>query len=332
MVAEPLRDLSQPIEVPLVDATVAAFCGTGSKKESMAEETQLLESGRSLKKRQLLKRHGHKKSNKRPKLIPAPQVQKKVKMDKKMKRLIRKRAREYNSDDDDEDGSGIQPGITNNVTEEEDKEDDEGEDGDIQPGITKFTEGCRAFRMAFRNIMKKSVSEDSLGPVLSGHKKLIADKLAEEEAERHVKGEAKKEKKMLAEKGHVKPANYLDSHEKFLISVATKGVVKLFNAVNKAQTAQKGLNPLRSKDAKEIRKRTKEAFFSELGKPLSATGTSGKAQTSKEKLEVEEPAWVPLRDNYMLTSSRLKDWDKVPEKVASDDFGKISEDSSSDED
>ncbi|XP_028764608.1 RRP15-like protein isoform X3 [Neltuma alba] len=326
----------------------------------MAEETQLLESGRSLKKRQLLKRHGHKKSNKRPKLIPAPQVQKKVKMDKKMKRLIRKRAREYNSDDDDEDGSGIQPGITNNVTEEEDKEgddfsdddeaggqdacnptvsdmnndisDDEGEDGDIQPGITKFTEGCRAFRMAFRNIMKKSVSEDSLGPVLSGHKKLIADKLAEEEAERHVKGEAKKEKKMLAEKGHVKPANYLDSHEKFLISVATKGVVKLFNAVNKAQTAQKGLNPLRSKDAKEIRKRTKEAFFSELGKPLSATGTSGKAQTSKEKLEVEEPAWVPLRDNYMLTSSRLKDWDKVPEKVASDDFGKISEDSSSDED
>lgn len=35
------------------------------------------------------------------------------------------------------------------------------------------------------------------GPVLSGHKKLIADKLTEEEAERHVKGEAKKEKKMV---------------------------------------------------------------------------------------------------------------------------------------
>ncbi|KAK4276240.1 hypothetical protein QN277_019209 [Acacia crassicarpa] len=326
----------------------------------MAEETQLLESGRGLKKRQLLKRHGGKKSNKKPKLMPVPRVQKKVKMDKKMKKLIRKRAREYNSDDDGGDDNDIQPGITNKVIEEEDKEinessdddkaggqdawnstvsdmkndisEDEGEDGDIQPGITKFTEGCRAFRMAFRNIMKKSVSEDSLGPVLSGHKKLIAEKLAEEEAERHVKGEAKKEKKMLAEKGHVKPANYLDSHEKFLISVATKGVVKLFNAVNKAQTAQKGLNSSRSKDAKEIRKRTKEAFFSEIGKPLSAAGTSAKVQGSKEKLEVEEPAWAPLRDNYMLTSSRLKDWDKVPEKVASDDFGKMSEDSSSDED
>lgn len=33
--------------------------------------------------------------------------------------------------------------------------------------------------------------------MLSGHKKLIADKLAEEKAERHVKGEARKEKKMV---------------------------------------------------------------------------------------------------------------------------------------
>lgn len=291
--------------------------------------------------------------------MPVPQAQKKVKMDKKMKKLIRKRAREYNSDDDGA-GGDIQPGITDKDIEEEDKEsdessddeeargqdawnstvsdmnndvsEDEGEDVEIQPGITKFTEGCRAFKMAFRSIMKKSVSEDSLGPVLSGHKKLIADKLAEEEAERHANREAKKEKKMLAEKGHVKPANYLDSHEKFLLSIATKGVVKLFNAVNKAQTAQKGLNPLRSKDAKEIRNRTKEAFFSELGKPLSATSTSGKVQASTEKLEVEEPAWAPLRDNYMLTNSRLKDWDKASEKVASDDIGKMSEDSSSDED
>lgn len=35
------------------------------------------------------------------------------------------------------------------------------------------------------------------GPVLSAHKKLIAEKLADEEAERKVKGEAKKEKHMV---------------------------------------------------------------------------------------------------------------------------------------
>lgn len=33
MAAEKLKDLSQPIDVPLLDATVAAFYGTGSKEE-----------------------------------------------------------------------------------------------------------------------------------------------------------------------------------------------------------------------------------------------------------------------------------------------------------
>ncbi|TKY61487.1 RRP15 protein [Spatholobus suberectus] len=336
----------------------------------MAEEMTMLEPGRA--KRKFVKKQGRKKSSKKAKLMPPLHGQKKVKIDKKMKKLFRKRAREYNSDDE-EDEATVPPtsevrnlaSIANKRNEEDDIEnedpsedegaagqqktwnknatdmnnhssDDEGEDDDeIQPGITKFNEGCRAFKMAFRNIMKKSVSDDMLGPILSGHKKLVIDKLAEEEAEHKIKRESKKEKQMLAEKGHVKPATYLDSHEKFLISVATKGVVKLFNAVNKAQTAQKGLDPSRTKDAKEIRKRTKEVFFSELGKPsLSAIGTSAKSKESTGRVEDEQPAWAPLRDNYMLTSSRLKDWDKMPvtDKNVSDDIGKTSGDSSSDED
>lgn len=36
--AEKLLDLSQPIDVPLLDATVAAFYGTGSKEERAAAE------------------------------------------------------------------------------------------------------------------------------------------------------------------------------------------------------------------------------------------------------------------------------------------------------
>ncbi|XP_010276735.1 PREDICTED: protein EXPORTIN 1A [Nelumbo nucifera] len=38
MAAEKLRDLSQPIDVPLLDATVAAFYGTGSEKERTAAD------------------------------------------------------------------------------------------------------------------------------------------------------------------------------------------------------------------------------------------------------------------------------------------------------
>ncbi|MED6126899.1 hypothetical protein PIB30_082904 [Stylosanthes scabra] len=329
----------------------------------MAEDMQLQESAGHTRKRKLGKKQGHKK---KLKTMEPPHGQKKVKVDKKMKRLFRKRAREYNSDDDEdeEENEATVPTTTNKhngdqLDSEEPSEDegkieggrkrlnknatdgdnefseDEGgeEDGVVQPGIMKFTEGVRAFKIAFRNIINKSVSDDLLGPILSGHKKLIADKLAEEETERETKGEAKKEKQKLAEKGHVKPANYIVPHEKFLISVATKGVVKLFNAVNKAQSAQKGLDPSRAKDAKEIKKRTKAAFFSELGKPsFTATGTSAKANAHTGKVEEEQPAWAPLQDNYMLTSSKLKNWDKMPDKSVSDDVGRASEDSSSDED
>ncbi|KAG6750172.1 hypothetical protein NC652_033819 [Populus alba x Populus x berolinensis] len=307
----------------------------------MAEETQMRESVKPFKKR----KSGHKKgSNFKKKQKQFLGNKEKVKkIDPRLKKLLRKKARDYNSDDDNEDETAHASDNDNADSMDDDAGSDDGkekknlgieievsdneDDDEIPPGITKFSEGCRAFRIAFKSISKKAISDDSLGPVLSGHKTLVAEKLAEEVAERRVKGEAKKEKHLVGEKGHVKPADYLDAHEKFLISVATKGVVKLFNAVNKAQNAQKGLNPSRSKDAKVIKKRRKERFFSELGKtPVADTSTKVHASSG------EGPSWAPLRDNYMLTNSKLKDWDKMPDKVVDDDIGRMSEDSSSDDD
>ncbi|KAI8006900.1 hypothetical protein LOK49_LG07G02782 [Camellia lanceoleosa] len=316
----------------------------------MAEEAHTQEVGKGPKKRRI----GHKKGSKGKKKLKVFQGNgEKVKVDKKMQKLFHKRARDYNSDDEDEEepspvtkDRNYQPRYKNvfdgKSSDEEgeehqndgmENEASEDEDGEIQPGITKFMEGCKAFRMAFKKILKKNVSDDLLGPVLSAHKKLLAEKLAEEDAERKVKGEAKKEKHLVGEKGHVKPANFLDSHEKFLIGVATKGVVKLFNAVNKAQNAQKGLNPSRFKDAKAIRKRRKDAFFSELGKTSSqAPGTLTMASTSTGTVDGETPSWAPLHDGYMLTNPKLKNWDKMQETtVADDDIGRMSSDSSSED-
>ncbi|MBA0579219.1 hypothetical protein Gorai_021482, partial [Gossypium raimondii] len=100
--------------------------------------------------------------------------------------------------------------------------------------------------------------------------------------------------------------------------------------VNKAQKAQKGLDPSRSKDAKVIRRRRKEAFFSELGK--TSRDSSSKGNTSSDPRNEEEPAWAPLRDNYMLTNPKLKNWDKTAEAGIADDAGRMSEDSGSDDD
>lgn len=164
----------------------------------MAEEIAMVESGRA--RRKFVKTQGRKKSGKKAKVMPSPHGQKKVKIDKKMKKLFRKRAREYNSDDEEDEAivtaasetrrlasvtnknnekDGMESGdnqsedegaaaplksSNKNATDTNDhSSDDEGDDdNEIQPGITKFTEGCRAFKMAFRNIMKKSVPDDML--------------------------------------------------------------------------------------------------------------------------------------------------------------------------
>ncbi|KAL7617703.1 uncharacterized protein LOC111876147 [Lactuca sativa] len=317
----------------------------------MAEELQMQEAGKGPRKRNI----GHKKGKGKKKMkVFHGSGQQKVKMDGKTKKLFRKRARDYNSDDSEDDDNDIEEEEEEaapplkfekkqvHIEDEEDEEEDDekssdeevdvgndvsdDEDGEIQPGIMKFFEGNTSFKKAFKKIIKRSGTDDVLGPVLSAHKKLVVKKLAEDAAEKKVKGDAKKEKTLLGEKGHVKPDAFSVPHEKLLIGVATKGVVKLFNAVNKAQSSQKGLNPSRSKDAKVIQKRRKEAFFSELGKPSSTVSTSGGGGDG------EGPAWAPLRDNYMLTTSKLKDWDKAADAPeATDDFGR-QDDSSSDED
>ncbi|CAO2839303.1 unnamed protein product [Amaranthus hypochondriacus] len=196
----------------------------------MVDEGEQPTSSTLLKKRKKMpKKHRDSKKWK-----SAPETVKKVRISQKMQKLYRKRARDYNSDDDQDelapesDGDEIEDerdDFTGNSDDETGlgNEEDLDEEREIQTGITKFAEGCKAFRVAFQNIMKKHVDDESLGPVLSAHKKLVVAKLVEEASERKVKGEAKKEKHMIEEKGHVKPPNFLDSHEKFLIGVATKG-------------------------------------------------------------------------------------------------------------
>ncbi|KAG8387157.1 hypothetical protein BUALT_Bualt03G0224000 [Buddleja alternifolia] len=346
--------LTSIIQFLVSDSDMAKF--VRKKLGLMAEVMQSVDIKDGGRKRKVGKKKG-KMAKKKQRLMAQSAANPKVKVDKRMKKLFEKRARDYNSDDDDDEGedegfddSAPETRINHKYkknydrfegelsddgeeSEAEEVSEDEDEDGGVQPGITKFTEGIRAFKVAFKKIVKKSGDDDDvLGPVLSAHKKLLAEKLADEEAEKKVRGEVKKEKHLKGEKGHVKPVNYLDAHEKFLLGVATKGVVKLFNAVNKAQNAQKGLNPLRSKDEKVIKKLRKEAFFSELGRtPSQSAGTVVGATSGS--VDGEAPGWAPLRDNYMLTNPKLKDWDKMQDTSVADDFGRQSDaDSSSDDD
>ncbi|PKA58114.1 hypothetical protein AXF42_Ash019818 [Apostasia shenzhenica] len=282
----------------------------------MVGDLQIMEAGteKMAKKGKFSKRSS--KSNKKLKPLGGA-VKKAKKPSKKMIKLFRKRARAYNSDEDEEETA---PDAMQSLHEDSSDDGSEGYNGSddekegdrygTHRGITRFTEGCRAFRTAFLNIMKKNLQNDPLGPILSANRKLVAEKLAEEGIEQKAKAEAKKDKHLAAKTGHVTPASFLDTKEKLLISVATKGVVKLFNAVNKAQSSQNGLNPSNSKDAKALAKQRKATFLSDIKKSTERNLENAKVH-HMNKANDDEPAWAPLRDSYMLTSSKLKDWDKM---------------------
>ncbi|XP_051227271.1 uncharacterized protein [Lolium perenne] len=264
--------------------------------------------------------------NKKKKLLKGPDDRRRRnKPSAKFLKLLEKRARDYNSDDEDDvkvqrqprrlqprppkrrDGAGAGDAAPDEAeadapSSEEEASSSGGESDDGEKVVTRFEEGCRAFRVAFTKIMSKRLADDPLGPILSAHKKLVAAKLAEEADEHRSKGDARKEKRIAAQKGHVMPANHVDNKEKMLIKVATQGVVRLFNEVSKRQ-ARKGLNPSRSKAL------AKEGTHS----VPSSQGQKGQASSKFSKhigKDEDEPGWAPLRDTYML-GTKLKDWDKA---------------------
>ncbi|KAJ3706155.1 hypothetical protein LUZ61_009860 [Rhynchospora tenuis] len=291
-----------------------------AKEMETSATTSTQSMPKTLKRKSKLKTKKPNKKLKGPRNSAMAEARKRKKPSKRMLQMFSKRAKRYDSDsesDEEEERQG---------SDEEEERDDglsgsEGEgEGKEHGGITRFSEGCRAFKVAFLKIMKKSLPNDPLGPILAAHKKLVVAKLAEEEEEHKSKGHARKKKQLVAEKGHVKPESYLDAKEKLLIGIATKGVVRLFNAVSKAQNPQKGLNPSSSKDAKALAKQRKQTFLSELKK---------QAAPSVDE-ESNDLGWAPLRDSYML-GSKLKDWDKMADTDVGGDDGEEYMQSSSDE-
>ncbi|KAF6145141.1 hypothetical protein GIB67_013492 [Kingdonia uniflora] len=141
----------------------------------------------------------------------------KPKIDKRTKTLFRKRARQYNSDDEGENGSDA----PDDVFGEKGGSEDEGDE--IQPGITKFSEGVRVFSVAFNAITRKNIPDVALGPVLSGHMKLVAEKLAEEkETDRKLKGEAKKHKYLVRYLRNIYDLVYLEDEATRLMKLANE--------------------------------------------------------------------------------------------------------------
>ncbi|XP_058389676.1 RRP15-like protein [Diceros bicornis minor] len=141
------------------------------------------------------------------------------------------------------------------------------------------------------------------------------EKLKQERLERRKQLDKKREWEMMC---RVKPDVVKDKEtERNLQRIATRGVVQLFNAVQKHQ---KNVDEKVKEAGSSIRKRaklistvSKKDFISVLRgmdgstNEKSLTGKNSKAKQT-EKAE-EGPGWTILRDDFMMGAS-MKDWDR----------------------
>nr|XP_006203716.1 RRP15-like protein [Vicugna pacos]XP_031545982.1 RRP15-like protein [Vicugna pacos] len=142
------------------------------------------------------------------------------------------------------------------------------------------------------------------------------EKLKQERLEKRKQLDKKREWEMMC---RVKPDVVKDKEtERNLQRIATRGVVQLFNAVQKHQ---KNVDEKVKEAGGSIRKRaklistvSKKDFISVLRgmdgstNEKSSTGKNSKAKQTEAKSE-ESPGWTILRDDFMMGAS-MKDWDK----------------------
>lgn len=97
--------------------------------------------------------------------------------------------------------------------------------------------------------------------------------------------------------------------------VATRGVVALFNAITQHQKGtadnSKPSANTKSTQKQDVANMTKHGFLDMIKKSAS----ENKVEPSSSQKDVEsrnktKPQWNALKDDYMLNSSKMKDWDK----------------------
>ena len=161
--------------------------------------------------------------------------------------------------------------------------------------------------------------------------------------QRRLEAEARREKKArslekrrrleLRERGHVVPERGVvnpeaDKTERRLAQTATRGVVRLFNAVSKAQRQSADSASVGAARAAKNRM-TKTEFLAELSSSSSSTeqaakGGGGDAAGAEVREGGEKGkagasgGWDVLSDGYLMGRNKLKDWDKGAEEGATE--------------
>lgn len=207
---------------------------------------------------------------------------------------------------------------------ESDSLDDE--EGEERPKHKGFLEGGKAasFARAFAKAMNPGKGEQT---ILRGNKAVIK-KRAEDKEETTKDKEAKRARLELRTRGHVLPKPKgddpeADIRERGFQKTATRGVVKLFNAVAKAQKQLRETQELTGNRLKAA-KVSKASFLSEIR-------AGQKTRTKENKIihsVAEEPGWEVLQDGFagLQGGSKMKDWDRKQDEEVDDELRSDSSD------
>ena len=173
------------------------------------------------------------------------------------------------------------------------------------------------FAKAFSSLVGDGAGGDgaAAGDVLPKTKKQRRQE-AELRREKKARAADKKRKLELRERGHVVPVKGVadpasDQLERKLLQTATRGVVRLFNAVSQAQRAAAEKKTDGNAKKKDM---TKAEFLAQLrnsalGRPSPMHRLSLEPVEKKEE-EPKAGKWDVLTDGYLMGRNKLKDWDK----------------------
>eukprot|EP00742_Colponemidia_sp_Colp-10_P006633 GILJ01007111.1.p1 GENE.GILJ01007111.1~~GILJ01007111.1.p1 ORF type:complete len:307 (+),score=100.40 GILJ01007111.1:43-921(+) len=222
-------------------------------------------------------------------------------------------AEDEDDEDDDDDELNDDELDAANIGKKDDEEEESGneESGDEKaPGVS--------FAIAMHKILGKRLrEEEEAAPILAKYK-------TTEERIRHEKEQMKKakelarEKKRLKNKDHVLPDILNKDFERQLLKLATKGVVKLFNAVSQHQKSQDSVSSTKVEDKKlkvdKVDQLSKANFLQLLKKNNNESKSSSKlTKAEADSSSSKSPSWSVFKDDYLM-GAKMKDWDKEEEE------------------
>lgn len=255
-----------------------------------------------------------------------------LKKKKKMKAVARAVASELGEEDKDASDGGDPVGREEEPRLSEDEAVEADDEEELEPQAAADPENAaerglganEGWADAMAKILNRKIPK-SKGTILIKNKQLEKEKekLKQERLERRAQLDKRREWEMMC---RVKPDVVKDKEtERNLQRIATRGVVQLFNAVQKHQ---KNVDEKVKEAGSSIRKRaklissvSKKDFINVLrGMDGSSQEKSGKNQKGKQSPgnSEEGPSWKILRDDFMMGAA-MKDWDRESDGPAASD-------------